>query len=426
MKRWAASLALVLAMPALAQSAQAVHEAERARFGFGELRPGADGDPKSPRAANSDEAKVGSYALPPLFIRKADRTPAGWLKRRAELARLVEDNWIGRIPDVVRRFRIVWRKLPVSHDANSVTEQWTGKIVAPDGRSGPTVDAKVTFPVRNVQVPALIFYSYVWPGGRVPNFAAAGPAPPDPVAQALRHGFAYVEYRPQMLQSDDGATMKDGVIGLARWPRARTDWGALRAWAWGASRLREELASDPRIEGKRISLTGHSRFGKGVLVAAAFDPAFADAHVSSSGAGGAKIMRRDFGERWENLAGAGEFHWFTPNAMAYAQQGHSVAELPIDAHTLIALRAPRPLFVTSGRADKGDSWVDPRGMWLAVQAAEPAWRIYGKAEPKGPIPAPEDSSQAGYALAWYQHGEGHVPWPAYEMFYAHEARFARK
>jgi hypothetical protein len=339
--------------------------------------------------------------------------------------RLVEDNWVGRIPEVVQRFRVVWRKEQVGEDAKSTTEQWIGQVTAPDGRSGPTIDAKVTFPIRNVQVPALIFYTYVWPGGRVPNFAAAGPPPPDPVAQALRHGFAYVEYRPQMLQSDNGATMKDGVIGLARWPRDKTDWGALRAWAWGASQLREELARDPRIDGQRISLTGHSRFGKGVLVAAAFDPAFADAHVSSSGAGGAKLMRRDFGERWENLVGSGEFHWFTPNAMFYAQQGHSIAELPIDAHSLIALRAPRPLFVTSGRADKGDSWVDPRGMWLATQAAEPAWQVFGAAAPSGEMPQAEDSAQAGYALAWYQHGQGHVPWPAYEQFYAHEAKFAR-
>jgi hypothetical protein len=425
-KPWAAAaLAFALAVPALAQTAQDVHEAERTRFGFGELRPGADGDPKSPRAANSDEAKVGSYTLPPLFENAADRTPPGWAKRRAELMRLVEDNWVGRIPEVVQRFRVVWRKEQVGEDAKSTTEQWIGQVTAPDGRSGPTIDAKVTFPIRNVQVPALIFYTYVWPGGRVPNFAAAGPPPPDPVAQALRHGFAYVEYRPQMLQSDNGATMKDGVIGLARWPRAKTDWGALRAWAWGASQLREELARDPRIDGQRISLTGHSRFGKGVLVAAAFDPAFADAHVSSSGAGGAKRMRRDFGERWENLVGSGEFHWFTPSAMFYAQQGHSIAELPIDAHSLIALRAPRPLFVTSGRADKGDSWVDPRGMWLATQAAEPAWQAFGAAAPSGEMPQAEDSAQAGYALAWYQHGQGHVPWPAYEQFYAHEAKFAR-
>ena len=287
MKHWvaAAALAFAVAIPALAQTAQDVHEAERTRLGFGQLRPGADGDPKSPRAANSDETNVGSYTLPPLFVKAADRTPQGWAKRRVELARLVEDNWAGRIPAVVKQFRLVWRKEQVGADAKSTTEHWIGQIVAPDGRSGPVVDATVTLPIRNVRVPALISYTYVWPGGRAPNLP--GPLPPDPVAQALGHGFAYVEYRPQLLQSDSGATMKDGVIGLARWPREKTDWGALRAWAWGASQLREELARDLRILAGRISLTGHSRFGKGVLVAAAFDPAFADAHVSSSGAGGA-------------------------------------------------------------------------------------------------------------------------------------------
>jgi hypothetical protein len=218
--------------------------------------------------------------------------------------------------------------------------------------------------------------------------------------------------------------MQQGVIGLARWPREQHDWGALRAWAWGASQLREELARDPRIDGERISLQGHSRFGKGVLVAAAFDHAFADANVSSSGAGGAKLMRRDFGERWENLAGPGEFHWFTPNVMAYARGDQTTASLPVDAHTLIALRAPRPLFVTSGVGEKGDSWVDPTGMWLAVRAAQPAWGIFGSATPTDQMPEPGNDPDAMYKLGWYQHTEGHVPWPGYAEFYAHEARFA--
>ena len=301
-------------------------------------------------------------------------------------------------------------------------EQWIGQLIAPDGRMGPTVDATIHFAPRAKAAPAFISYGYIWPGGRTPNFGGAGP--PDPIAQAHRHGFAHVEYRPQLLQADTGATMEQGVIGLARWPRAEHDWGALRAWAWGASRLREALARDPRIDGGRVSLTGHSRFGKAVLVAAAFDHAFADAHVSSSGAGGAKLMRRDFGERWENLAASGEFHWMTPAAMRFARPGHTIAELPVDAHTLIALRAPRPLFVTSGLAEKGDAWVDPRGMWLATQAAQPAWGLFAGETPTGAMPVPGSEAQAPYPLGWYQHEEGHVPWPAFEAFYRHEARFA--
>ena len=414
-----AALALLAALPVQAQTADEVHAAERARFGYGELRPGANGnDPAAPNAANTDEAKVDNLPLPPLFESDADRTPAGWAERRSDLARLVEDHWAGRIPPSVADFRIVWRKEAVRPNV----EQWIGQIVAPGGRMGPTIDATIHFPPRAKGAPALISYSYIWPGGRTPNFGGAGP--PDPIAQAHRHGFAWVEYRPQLLQADTGATMEQGVIGLARWPRAEHDWGALRAWGWGASQLRQELARDPRINGKRISLTGHSRFGKSVLVAAAFDHEFADAHVSSSGAGGAKIMRRDFGERWENLVGSGEFHWFTPAAMPYARPGHSVADLPIDAHSLIALRAPRPLFVTTGLAEKGESWVDPRGNWLATNAAQPAWAVFGLDTPEGAMPAQGSETEARYPLGWFQHLEGHVPWPAFEAFYRHEAMFA--
>ncbi|HEU4650510.1 MAG TPA: hypothetical protein VFS49_03760 [Croceibacterium sp.] len=421
-----AALALVTSVGSTAQdasNAEAVHAAERARFGFGELRRGADGDRASPRAANIDEDKVGPFGLPPLFASSQPPSPEQWAARRAELMRQVEDNWVGRIPEVVAQFRVVWTKQPVATARpGTAAEQWIGQVIAPDGRMGPTIDATLTFPARAERAPALIDYTYVWPGGRTPAFG--GPPPPDSVATALAHGFAHVAYRPQMLQADTAAQMQQGVIGLARWPRERYDWGALRAWAWGASKLREELARDPRINGERVSLVGHSRFGKGVLVAAAFDLAFADADVSSSGAGGAKIMRRNFGETWENMAGAGAFHWYTPNIMAYAGGDKTTADLPVDAHTLIALRAPRPLFVTSGVAGKGDSWVDPTGMWQAVRAAQPAWALFGAATPSDDMPAAGTDPDALYKLGWYQHTDGHVPWPGFAEFYEHEARFA--
>jgi hypothetical protein len=426
MGRWlaaaGAALALFMGVEAAAQTAADVHAAERARFGFGELRRGADGDANSPNAANSDEARVAPFGLPPLFASSVPPTPEQWPGRRAELVRLVEDNWVGRIPEIVGQFRVVWTKAPVAARPGAAAEQWIGQVVAPDGRMGPTIDATITFPATADRAPALIDYTYVWPGGRVPNFG--GPPPPDSAAMALDRGFAHVAYRPQMLQADTGAQLQQGVIGLARWPREQHDWGALRAWAWGASRLREELARDPRIDGKRVSLQGHSRFGKGVLVAAAFDHAFADANVSSSGAGGAKLMRRDFGERWENMASSGAFHWYTPNVMAYARGDQTTAHLPVDAHTLIALRAPHPLFVTSGLAEKGDAWVDPTGMWQATRAAQPAWALFGSAVPTDVMPAPGTDPDALYRLGWYQHTEGHVPWPGFAEFFEHEARFA--
>jgi len=426
MGRWlaaaAAALALVTGVGATAQTAEDVHAAEVARFGFGPLRPGATSDAGKPNTANSDEAKVGLFGLPPIFASSSVPSPEGWAQRRAELIRLVEDNWVGRIPDAVAQFRVEWRKDKAAAPDGAEAEQWVGQVIAPDGRMGPTIDATVTFPAQVEGAPAFMEYTYMWPGGRTPDFG--GPPAPDSVRTALDHGFVHVAYRPQMLQSDSGATMQQGIIGLARWPREKTDWGALRAWAWGASQLREELARDPRVNGQRISLAGHSRFGKGVLVAAAFDLAFADADVSSSGAGGAKLMRRDFGERWENMAGSGAFHWYTPNIMAYAGGDLTTANLPVDAHTLIALRAPRPLFVTSGMASKGDAWVDPTGMWMAVRAAQPAWGLFGNATPSDAMPEPGSDPDAFYKLGWYQHTEGHVPWPGYSEFFEHEARFA--
>ncbi|TIX50250.1 hypothetical protein [Alteraurantiacibacter aquimixticola] len=419
-----AALACLLAAPLAAQvSNEDVHAAERARYGYGALRQGANGnDPDAPNAANTSEARVVPYTLPPLFETAQQQTPEGWPVRRAELAAMVADVWVGRIPAVVESFRIEWDKLPVEvPPGDYVQEHWTGCIIAPDGRSGPVVDALVSFPRKAREAPAVISYTYVWPGGSPPNFG--GTPPPDPVAQAIARGWVHVEYHPQLLQADNAVEMEAGVIGLARWPRMEHDWGALRAWGWGASKLREELAADPRVSANRITLTGHSRFGKGVLVAAAYDHAFHDAHVSSSGAGGSKIMRRDFGERWENLTSSGLFHWFTPAAMRFAADPLTIADLPVDAHSLIALRAPRPLFITSGLAEKGDSWVDPRGMWVGMMAAQPAWELFGAATPPFAMPVPLSTEQAIYPLAWYQHGEGHVPWPAYEAFYDHAERF---
>jgi hypothetical protein len=421
----AVALALAAALPALAQQAAGptaddIHEMERQRFGFGELVPGRDSDQASPRAANFDEARVGDLQPPPLFASPADATPEGWARRRQDLARLIEDNWVGHIPEAATDLRVVWRKESVPGRKGYDTEQWVGQILTPDGRSGPTIDATITFPKRVAHVPALIDYTYIWPAG----FKLPGPPPPDTQAMVLKRGWAHVAYRPTLLQADTAAQMRQGLIGLVRWPRERHDWGALRAWGWGASKLREELAKDPRIDGSQVSLAGHSRFGKAVLVAAAFDHAFADALVSSSGAGGAKLMRRDFGEAWTNMAGSYAFHWYTPEVMEYA--GHkTVADLPVDAHMLIALRAPEPLFISSGSADKGDAWVDPRGMWIATSLAEPAWKLYGlPVPPNGAMPKVLVGDR-DYPLAFYQHDQGHVPWPSYRYFMDHEAKFAR-
>ena len=431
------ALALAAALPAAALQQEAqkgptaddIHEMERQRFGFGELIPGRDSAQISPRAANFDEAKAGKLVPPPLFASPADATRQGWEKRRSELSRLLEDNWVGRIPEAANDLKIVWHKDKVADPKGYRAEHWVAQLIAPDGRSGPVIDATITFPKKAqrpaAHVPALIDYAYIWPANfKLPGPPPGGPKPPDTKQMVLDAGWAQIDYHPQLLQADTGAQMQQGVIGLVRWPRERNDWGALRAWGWGASKLREELAKDPRIDGRQVSLSGHSRFGKAVLVAAAFDHRFADALVSSSGAGGAKLMRRDLGEAWTNMAGSYAFHWYTPEVMEYA--GHkSVADLPVDAHMLIALRAPRPLFVSSGLPEKGDAWVDPTGMWIATDLAEPAWgKVYGLKVPPSHRMPKVLVGYTGYPLAFYQHDQGHVPWPSYAKFIAHEREFA--
>ena len=411
----ALTLGLLAAAPLAAQDSGAVAAAERARFGHGELRPGADGnDPSSPRYANFDEAEVGDLAPPPLFADPADALPEGWPGRRAEIARLVENEWVGRIPPGAAELTIDWTR---DIDADG-SEHWRG-LLAPGDTEGPAIDAVVTLPEGTGPVPVVIGYTYIWP----PGFRLPGPPQPSLREAALARGWGHVAYRPTLLQADDLGKISEGVIGLAGWPRGEHDWGALRAWGWGASRLREALGVHPRIDAQRIALAGHSRFGKAVLVAAAFDHAFADALVSSSGAGGAKLMRRDFGERIENMADPYASIWYAPRIRHYAGRA-SVADWPVDAHMLIALRAPRPLMIATGRAEQGDGWTDPHGQWLATLSARAAWRVTGaeifaqaeRPEPgSGPVEAP---------LAFWQHGEGHVMWPAYQPFFDHAERFA--
>ena len=130
-------------------------------------------------------------------------------------------------------------------------------------------------------------------------------------------------------------------------PRKLDDWGALRAWAWGASRALDYFETDKSVDAKQVGIEGHSRYGKATLVAMAYDPRFAIAFVSSSGEGGAKLHRRNWGELVENVAGTNEYHWMAGNFLKYAGP-LNWNDLPVDSHELVALCAPRPVFISAG------------------------------------------------------------------------------
>jgi hypothetical protein len=229
---------------------------------------------------------------------------------------------------------------------------------------------------------------------------------------------------PTTIQADNGAGLTAGIIGLANHgqPRQLDDWGGLRAWEWGASRVLDYLETDKSVDAKHVAIEGHSRFGKSALVAMAYDPRFAVAYINSSGAGGADLARRRFGEQLENIAGAGEYHWMAGNYLRYAGT-LSPADMPVDAHELIALCAPRPVFIGGGTTAGGDGWADVHGTFLAEVAAGPVYRLLGARDLGTTTFPPVGSSLITGDLGFRQHSGGHTPTPDWPAFIAFADRY---
>jgi len=234
-------------------------------------------------------------------------------------------------------------------------------------------------------------------------------------------GWGYATIIPSSIQADNGAGLTKGIIGLCNQgqPRKPDDWGALRAWAWGAARGWDYLETDPTVDAKHVGIEGVSRFGKAALVTLAFEPRFAMGLIGSSGEGGAKLHRRNFGEAVENLTGSGGYHWMAGNFLKYgaaeATFGSKTAnDLPVDAHELIALCAPRPTFISYGVPEKGDAnWLDQQGSYMATVAAGPVFRLLGakdigeKENYRAAKMPPVNIGLLDGELAWRQHDGGH-------------------
>jgi hypothetical protein len=167
--------------------------------------------------------------------------------------------------------------------------------------------------------------------------------------QVLAKGWGYAIISPNTIQADNGAGLTKGIIGLCNkgQPRRVDDWGALRAWAWGASRALDYFEMDKAVDAKQVGIEGLSRYGKAAIVAMAYDQRFAIGFIGSSGEGGAKLHRRNFGELVENVASTGEYHWMAGNFLKYAGP-LTWDDLPVDSHELVAMCAPRPVFISVG------------------------------------------------------------------------------
>lgn len=192
-----------------------------------------------------------------------------------------------------------------------------------------------------------------------------------PVRELLDRGYAIAAAYPAEIVPDEPKAGVDTLDALAGpTAGAETRWGAIAAWAWTYSRMVDAVKEDPRIDSARIAVLGHSRFGKAALVAAAFDERIAAVVSRASGAGGAALSRGKRGETIDAMIQAYP-HWFAPRFRRYAGRE---ANLPVDQHQLLALIAPRAVFLGNGR---GDTWSDPHGVWRSVNGADPAWKVLG-------------------------------------------------
>ena len=395
-------------------------------------RPGVNGnDLHAPNAVNYDEAKANPYpVLPdPLLLNNGKRVTDAetwWKRRRTEIVAAFDREVYGRIPDNVPpvAWQVIETKQELKYEVPVVSKKIVGHV---DNTSYPLVNVDIQLSVTTPAnasgpVPVMMELSFVFPPGFKFPSGMQAPAGPTWQEQVLKKGWGYASLIPVSAQPDNGAGLTLGIIGLTNLGRSRKleDWGALRAWAWAASRALDYFETDKAVDAKRVGLEGHSRYGKAVLVAMAYDQRFAIAYVSSSGAAGAKLHRRNWGELVENVAASGEYHWMAGNFLKYAGPLTS-NDLPIDSHELIALCAPRPVFIGAG--DKGDEWVDARGMFMAAAAAGPVYRLLGKRD-LGTNTFPEiETALIDGDIAYRQHRGGHTTGPNWPTFLTFADRY---
>jgi hypothetical protein len=417
-------------MQAQAEATSADHQAMLALLRIDALRQPADNRlTTGPGAPNYDEARATPYPRLPDALRfdngRPVTTPADWRRRRRELFEAFDREVYGRVP--ARLPPVHWsvqeKVDAIEGGINVVRKSLRGRVELPGNPASPvTLELQLVTPESaRERVPVILELGFIGPSPFTP---ALTPGQKGWQQQVLERGWGYAILAPRSVQADNGAGLRRGIIGLANrgGPRKADDWGALRAWAWGASRALDYLASDARVDARHVAIEGLSRYGKAALVAMAYDERFAIGFIASSGAGGAKLHRRDFGERVENLASPAEYHWMAGNYLKYAGP-LTPGDLPVDAHELIALCAPRPVFISVGAGDVEGGWVDARGMFLAAVAAGPVYRLLGRrglgTEEFPPLGTPLVDGD----IAFRQHEGGHTAGPNWPTFVEYAGRY---
>ncbi|HEY3862680.1 MAG TPA: endo-1,4-beta-xylanase [Verrucomicrobiae bacterium] len=402
------------------------------------IRRGRDNNKKSANYANYDEAKANPFPdLPDPLVskdgRKATTPEMWWNLRRPEIVEDFDREIYGRMPKDTPK--VTWEVTNTSTETNGAYSVTVKKLA---GRVDNSIDPDISVTIQlTLATPAhatgpvpvmmqLMFANFPRPAGANAARRASLPASVNAwQQQVLAMGWGYATIIPTSIQPDNGAGLTSGIIGLMNKGQSRKpdDWGALRAWGWGASRALDYFETDPAVDAKHVGLEGHSRYGKATLVAMADDSRFAICYVSSSGEGGAKLHRRDFGEVVENVAAAGEYHWMAGNFIKYAGPLHW-NDLPVDSHELIALCAPRPIFIGAGTTE-GDGWADGRGSFMAAAAAGPVYELLGKKSMGTDTFPPIETPLIDGDVAFRQHSGGHTDAPNWETFLKFASRYIK-
>lgn len=323
---------------------------------------------------NYYEEKVQSYALPDILVTKSGKkitTAREWkIERRPEILELFRENVFGRVPATpyTRSFKVVYE------DKNAMDGAATLKqveiTIKSEGKS--LVIHLILFVPNRVKkpVPAFLLIDNRGPGNTDPTRKTKSEF--WPAEEVIARGYAISVFSNSDVDPDNFDDFKNGIHGLLdRGIRKPDAWGSLAAWAWGASRCMDYFETDKDINNKEVAVVGHSRGGKTALWAGAEDQRFSLVIGNESGAGGAALARRRYGETVARLNSAFP-HWFCTN---YKKFSGNEDAMPVDMHMLLALTAPRALYIDCA---SDDLWGDPRGCYLALYNALPVFQLFDK------------------------------------------------
>ncbi len=392
-----------------------------AKVGVGQPREGRQpNSPDESKHPNYDELIANPYPFypDPLITESGKKVKNAkmWYKtRRPELVKLFEDNVYGRIPENTPSVKWEVTNEEKKDFAGTPVVVRTLKGVV-DNSSYPAItveiSANVVYPDGKQNLPVIIEFGF---GGGDPTRVRGNQKSWQQMV--IERGWAAASINPSSIQADAGSGLTNGIIGLCNKGEFRqpTDWGSLRAWGWGLSRLIDYFETDKTFDATKCAIEGVSRYGKASLVAMAFEERIAAGFIASSGKAGAAGWRRDCGESIGNIVSNEEYHWVCGNLIKYGTDPYTENDLPVDQHELIALCAPRACFISTGSWN-GDKWQDVVGSFISASKASPVYELLGyKGVGTDLFPGMDNGLMDG-RLTYRQHHGGHEAGPNWPFF----------